>query len=582
MAAIFVLMGPHESNDLQVMARRLRHRGPEAYFETLSDRLSIGAIGDDPESMISRSETSVAVAAGKIYSLRDDSEHTEPQANLAGQLAKRFWSGGIDDLATIDGDFAGLICRLDGGRVTAMRDFFSCVPLFWGLLHNGCLAFASEYKAICALSGFAPLVDRAMLQYLQSAKNLPVGRTLLRNVRSIEPGITTFESSRVVSYEHFTPLRADVEIRDEQTARKVIANHFRAAMQRRVGSDEPIGLALSGGIDSIAMAFQLRSIFPEREIHTFTAGYGEDDPEMRTAADVAEEIGSVHHPVVTPPALVLTSLKNLVWHMEDPCGRSEALQLMRIGEIASGHVPTILSGYGADGLFAGMPRHKLVALAGRLQPLRSALFEIFDLTQRGLQPDSMFGKVLAGLLYRGRIPPVPVVIGGGKLPRPDRPIPGPDFLNRFLANEYQHGTPQRFERTFGASGVNHTSPFHDLEFVRLALTIDERLKIKRGTEKYIFRAALFSVVPEKFRSVPKHPQRMRYDVEFANCLDQLADDLLSPESIKTRGFFEPQSIERLGKRRAGKPYAAEAAMRLWTALATETWARLFLDNKGHQ
>jgi asparagine synthase (glutamine-hydrolysing) len=114
----------------------------------------------------------------------------------------------------------------------------------------------------------------------------------------------------------------------------------------------------------------------------------------------------------------------------------------------------------------------------------------------------------------------------------------------------------------------------------MAFTIDEQLKIRKGVEKYIFRTSLASVVPQKFRSIPKHPQRMRYDLEFSDCLDKEADTLLSPDSVKSRGFFEQQSIDRLRRRSAGRPYAAEAAMRLWTALATETWARLFLDNRA--
>jgi asparagine synthetase B (glutamine-hydrolysing) len=286
--------------------------------------------------------------------------------------------------------------------------------------------------------------------------------------------------------------------------------------------------------------------------------------------------------VLTPPSLVADSLEKLVWHMEDPSSRSEALQLLRIGEVASGFVPVLLSGQGADGLFAGMPRHRLIQMAGRLPLVRGPLFEIFDLTQLGVPPDSIAGKALAALLYRGKVPPVPTVIGGGAVPRPDRMPPGPDFLNRVLAAGYQNSALQdvgKFERTFAASGVGYASPCLDVSFARMAFTIDERLKIRKGMEKYIFRTALSSVVPERFRSIPKHPQRMHYDVEFADCLDQAADALLSPASVKSRGFFEQRSIDRLRRRTDGRPYAAEAAMRIWTALATETWARLFLDGK---
>lgn len=587
MAAIVALVGPHDTRDLHWMASRLRHRGQKTLFATVNGRLSVGAIGDDPEAMIYRTDTSVTIASGNIYSLQRGREQADVKDNLACLLQSRFSAGGAKGLSTINGDFAGLICQLDGSRVVLMRDFFGCVPLFWSVLENGCQVFATEYKAIVSLSSFSPVVDRSLLQYLQAVKRMPVGRTLLNNVAGAKPGVTLLENKKVVSYENFEPIACDVRIRGEQQAKQAIAAQFRDAIALRVGSAERIGLALSGGIDSIAMAFQLRSIFPDREIHTFTAGYGEDDQEMLTAEEVARAIGSVHHPVLTPPSLIATELEKLVWHMEDPSSRSESLQLMRIGEVAADFVPALLSGQGADGLFAGMPRHKLVAWAGRFPVFRRTLLEILDLTQIGLQPSGTVGRALAALLYRGKVPPVPIVLDGGNVERPQRTAAGPDYLNRFLAAGYQNSALQdvrKFERTFAASGVDYASPCLDVSFARAAFTIDERLKIKSGTEKYIFRRAMASVVPAKFQSVPKHPQRMRYDVEFADCLDNLANELLSPSSIRSRGFFEPRSIERLRRRGAGKPYAAEAAMRLWTALATETWARLFLDNRalGHR
>lgn len=580
MTAIVGLVGQHTADSLSAMAARLTHRGLLNRFETIDGRLSVGALGPDADRMVYRTRTAVAVAAGRIYTIGDDAQ---PAENMAEMLLRKFDSGGITGLATVNGDFAAAICSVDGSSVTLLRDFFGCVPLFWSVLDDGCLAFASEYKAIFALSDFSPIVDRSMLQHLQSAKRVPVGRTLLGNIAAARPGATSIKQNRVAAYENFSPLTADIKIRDKETAKQTVAEQFRETLQRRAGKGAPLGLALSGGIDSIAMAFQLRSLFPDREFHTFTAGYGDDDPEMSTAADVASEVRSVHHPVVTPPSLVTTSLEKLVWHMEDPGSRSEALQLMRVGEEASAHVPVLLSGQGADGLFAGMPRHRLLALAGRMPLLNRPLFEIFDLTQTGLQPESVAGKAFATLLYRGKVPPVPTVIGGGAVPRPERTAPGPDFLNRTLAAGYQNSAYQdvgKFERTFAASGVGYTSPCLDVSFARMAFTIDERLKIVKGIEKYIFRASVGSIVPERFRAVPKHPQRMRYDLAFADCLDEVASTVLSPSAVRSRGFFEPRSIDRLRRRTPGRAYPAEAAMRIWTAIVTETWARLFLDNKA--
>jgi asparagine synthase (glutamine-hydrolysing) len=583
MAAIFGLVGLHTANDLHQMADRLRHRGPCCQLETVHERLSLGVIGPAAETLLYRTDQSVSVATGAVYSVGREIREADPRESLAELVLRRFDFDGLSGVAALDGEFAAVICRLKKGKTIFLRDFFGCAPLFWSVVSGQCFAFASEYKAIFALNGFAPVVDRKMLQYLQDSKHLPVGRTLLSNVRAARPGITTIIDNQVVAYRNFAPLTCRIEIRDEETAQRTIAHRFREVLQRRAGSVGPIGLALSGGIDSIGMAFQLRDIFPDRELHTFTAGYGHEDPEMRTAAEVAADIGAIHHPVLTPPSLVAASLAKLVWHMEDPCARSEALQLLRIAEVARGYVPALMSGQGADGLFAGMPRHKLLRLAGRLPLARGPLFELLDLTQLGLQPETLLGKALAALVYHGSVPPVPTVIEGGQIERPARHAAGPEFLNRVLAFGFQKSVQQdiaKFERPFAASGLGFTSPFLDLSFARIAFTIDERLKIRRGVEKYVLRAALAAVVPQEFCFIPKYPQRMRYDLEFADQLDHAADVLLSPAAVKARGFFEPRSIRRLRRRRPGRPYAPEAAMRLWTAVSTETWARLFLDQGG--
>lgn len=233
MSGIAGLIGPHTLDDLQAMAQRLEHRGRQYHFEALHDRLAVAAIGDDPQAMIYRTGSSVALASGSIYSIGGDPGQVASQRNIAELLLRQFDSGGVSSLAAVDGDFAAAICQLDGGRVTLLRDFFGCMPLFWSALDGGGMAFASEYKAICALRSFRPVADRSMLQYLQAAKRMPVGRTLLSNVAAAKPGITTIEANRVASYSNFEPLACDIGIRDEGEAQRVVAAQFQEALRDR-------------------------------------------------------------------------------------------------------------------------------------------------------------------------------------------------------------------------------------------------------------------------------------------------------------------------------------------------------------
>ena len=102
----------------------------------------------------------------------------------------------------------------------------------------------------------------------------------------------------------------------------------------------------------------------------------------------------------------------------------------------------------------------------------------------------------------------------------------------------------------------------------------------RGREKYVLRQALRSIVPDEVFNAPKVPMRMKHDAAFASALDGLAARILSKDRVERRGFMKFAAVERLRRRRPGRPYSSEGAMRLWTALLTEIWAHQFLDLRG--
>ena len=162
---------------------------------------------------------------------------------------------------------------------------------------------------------------------------------------------------------------------------------------------------------------------------------------------------------------------------------------------------------------------------------------------------------------------------------------GPEFINDVAVKGFQNGQCQdiqKFERNIAGCGLIYQSPFYDLDLVKKAFSIPDSLKISGGMQKYILRRSFEGVVPEKFLQVPKLPQRMNYDMEFSHTLNKLAEQYLSKASIENRCFFKYSDIERLIKKSLRKPYSPEWSMRIWTAVLTEVWARVYLDNNGEQ
>jgi len=590
MGAIFGVWGSVSDDELRSMAGSLAHRGKSVHIRRLGDDLAVGAIGTDPALSVLTESGQLLVCDATVYNAADlglPAQHTEREpsrATPAQIISTLHQAEGAEGLARIDGDYAFALIDRRRGELVLGRSFLGIRPLHYSCLPAGRLAFASEYKALLQLSQAIPQVDRDMAQHLQCAKSLPVGRTLLVDVLEVPPSATLRldRTGAVRGHAELEPLVVDIRTTDESEAVDLVLHSLREALRRRSEDLDRVGLALSGGIDSIGLAFLLRDLYPKKPIHTFTAGYGADDPETTTATRVAAQIGSIHHEVTTGPDLVTEpSLSALTWHLEDPVARSETLQLYWIARTARDHVDVVIHGDGADAVFAGMPRHRLLWLMAKLRPLRRPLHEFYDLSQLGLPPRTLLGKALDRVYNRQSVPPVPGVLGA-RMPEPTTLPPlGPEFVNVNCALSLPRGKRgQKFDRTFAAWGLEARGPFYDREFCRAMFSITEQLKLRGGTNKYILRRALAKVVPPEFIDTPKFPQRMRYDMAFSSALEAVAAQALTEDAIRRRGLFAPEGVRRLFRRSSGRPYSAEAAMRLWTAVLTELWAQHFVDRRG--
>jgi asparagine synthetase B (glutamine-hydrolysing) len=173
----------------------------------------------------------------------------------------------------------------------------------------------------------------------------------------------------------------------------------------------------------------------------------------------------------------------MVWHMEEPIGREDIAYLYVAAREAARHVELVLTGFGFDGLFAGLPRHRVADVALKVPPLAGPLREFYDYSVRGIQPKSIPGRALKALYFRGKDFPAPEVIGAGPLAPLDGFGSGKDqplsqFLRKgFLMLPYQSVV----ERLYTAVGVRVNAHHTDPAFLRAAFSIPDRLKIKGRT-----------------------------------------------------------------------------------------------------
>ena len=177
----------------------------------------------------------------------------------------------------------------------------------------------------------------------------------------------------------------------------------------------------------------------------------------------------------------------------------------------------------------------------------------------------------------------------------------PNFRHRLqteagrLAQNYGSDDKSVYVRSFSKRGESGRSEIRArvcglwsrLFFAFLRRIVDRfRLHDRWGIEnnekatEHILREALREIVPTEVLQVPKIAQRMRYDVDFANKLDEICDEILVEDALRARGWFRPRDIDRLRRRRLDQAYRPEQAMRLWTVILTEVWAQTFVDRAG--
>jgi len=590
MSAIFGGLGHYDKSLGQDMAVRLAHRGMESNIEAVSRDVFFGSIASDANTTLARIDGFTCSGDIEIYNAvelvglltLDKSEFTNP----AELLLTIYLKHGMDGLNKINGQFSFSIWNESKRQLVLGRDYTGTYPLYYVTPPDGSLLFASEYKALLCHPGLKRTPDLDMIQRLQHYKHLPSTRTLLKEVTAVPPGtlLVFDDKAGLLNKYQFPPLSLNVRYSSVDDASQAIERAFLEATKLRTRGKENIGIALSGGIDSIGVSCASQQSNPDATIYTYTAGSDRDDPEIKTAEYVAEKIGSIHKNVIVTPDDLLESVPGLVWHLENPIARTEALQFYKIGQAAGGEVDTLVTGAAADGLFAGMPKHKLLLLMHYLPFLKRPLAEFYTLTQSGLKPETLLGQLLDRLYFKNKLPDVPIVKGSEYRPEVQTfPRNSKEFVNEVLCRGFQEGVAQwlpKIERTLQSKAVNYASPFLDRDFIELAFATPSKYKIMKGKEKFVLRHALRRMVPAELLQIPKFPMRMKYDNAFSDTIDALAGKALSKERVEQRGFFAYEELKKLQNRPSNQPYTSEAAMRIWTAALTEIWATTFIDNSG--
>jgi asparagine synthase (glutamine-hydrolysing) len=631
MCGIAGYFGGFSSARLRDASCLIAHRGPDGEGEYVDDERGIGlahrrlAIIDlsplGAQPMKSADGRVVLVFNGEIYNyreLRDELQsrgvsfrgHSDTEVLLALYLAD-----GTEMLRRLNGIFAFALWDSRDASLFVARDGMGVKPLYYSQSTRG-FAFASEMKALLKLVPEARDLDVAALHGYLSFLWSPGAATPLRSVRKLLPGEALIvRDGRTVrqwiwyTLPPFRGVRADL---GEREAIAGTASQLRAAVHRQLVADVPVGAFLSGGLDSSAVVAFAREQAPDIRCFTIETVGGQGDgfsDDLPYARRVAAHLGVSLDVVRIDAARMAGDLEQMVGQLDEPLADPAPLNVLYISRLARDNgIKVLLSGAGGDDLFTGYRRHVAVqtehywnwlpqrarmalergsARMDQRRPMFRRAAKLFD--GAGLNDDARLTNyflwtkesVLLGLYspeFRAELAEAKAVT-----PMLDflADMPGAVCpLDRMLALE------QRFfladhnltytDRMSMAVGVEARVPFLDAELVEFAARIPIALKQRGRVGKWVLKKAMEPYLPAEVIYRPKSgfgaPLRhwMRHE------LRALMGDVLSSESLRRRGLFDPTAVQRLiDQNQSGK---IDAAYTLLSLMTIEIWCRTYLDS----
>ena len=613
--------GRVERPRLERMRDVLRHRGPDGdgiYLDgpvgLAHRRLAIVDIAGGQQPMENEDGTVWITFNGEIYNhaaLRPGLEargHRYRSRSDTETILHLYEEEGERCVERLQGMFAFALWDARHQRLLLARDRLGIKPLYYTVTPTEVL-FGSEIKALLA-AGVRAELNHDVLPELLATGYVSGEATLFRGVRRLRPGRTLSwspgEGLRERRYWELPAPAADDRRKLADCARE-LRGRLEATVRSHLMSDVPLGLFLSGGIDSSGLLALMAPMVKDR-VRTFAVGFKDREAnELAFARLAARAAGAEHREVVVSPEEFFAALPRLVWHEDEPIAFPSSVPLHFVSALASQHVKVVLTGEGADELFLGYNRYRLTAwnerlgntyqrvaspwLRAHLRQLASRLprparryaersfialdpgpretfyenFAVFPATRR----QALLGD---GSHLHGRDAFAEALrcyedAEGGPLDRMSR-ADLQTYLVRLLMKQ---------DTMSMAASIESRVPFLDHELVEHVVSMPGRFKLRGFETKAVLRSALQGLVPPPILTRSKMGFPVPIGRWFRGPFWPMVQEFVLGPRAAARGLFDVAVMRRLAQEH--RTAQAEHGDRLWLLLNLEIWQRLFIDGE---
>jgi asparagine synthase (glutamine-hydrolysing) len=619
-----------EARVLKRMRDVLTHRGPDDEGLYLSPqvglghrRLSIVDVAAGHQPMTNEDGRLHIVYNGEVYNHADFraplearghtySTHADTETIL--HLYEEYGAGCVEHLR---GMFAFAIWDEHRRELFIARDRLGVKPLYYVHTQDGSLYFASEIKALLEAGAVAPEINyRALPDYLAN-HGTSDDETLFDGVKRLLPGHTLLWRDGHVEIKQYWDI--SFAQTDEDHARRSDEDYvrewtelFEKSVRLRLMADVPLGMFLSGGIDSSAIAAVMSKMVDE-PIKTFSVAFAEREAnELEYARMVSEAFRTDHHEILVTPTQFFQELPKLVWHEDEPLAHPSSVALYFVSRLASRHVKVVLTGEGSDELMGGYERYYKTLynlalgaryhswMSGSVRRMLSRRIEALPVTSRVrhkltrtflcLEPDveniyfdnfAVFRRAMQHDLLApetreraGAIDPY------REMRRYFDAADTDSTLNRMLYADlktYLHELLMKQDQMSMAASIESRVPFLDHKLVEFTARLPTHLKIRRGwTTKYILRRSMKNVLPPAILSRKKMGFPVPVGAWFRGPFRPIIDEYVLGERAMNRGLFNGEFVRDLVARHMLGENHSE---RLWALVNFEMWLRAFFDRE---
>jgi asparagine synthase (glutamine-hydrolysing) len=600
------------------MHSRTRHRGPddEGFYESdgislAHNRLSIidlSPAGHQP--MTTPDGRWTIVFNGEIYNYRELKSELERlgesfrSSSDTEVLLRAFARWGEAVLPRLNGIFAFAIWDRDERTLTLARDHVGVKPLYYHR-DGDRLVFSSEIKAILE-AGMKREIDLDALNTYLRLLYVPTPKTMFAGIKKLPPGHVAMFKGGKLELRRYWRLKEGEAIPSYQEAVEGVRARTLEAVRRQLVSDRPLGVFLSGGIDSTSVLAAMRAAQPGGEIETFTIGYEKTDEaekynaDARLARETSNYFGTTHHEFVLAADDVLANFEKIIWHMDEPIANHVQPSTYVIARESKPEITVALGGDGGDELFCGYPRYWYAAFLERLRmfrfiaeatrgrgawvrpaPSRASGGQGFldKLTAKpGLerqlafvaQKEASISPLLAGGVNR------PMAAQEAIAPAFDRPWR--DETNRLAAADLETWIPDeslmRTDKLTMAHGLEERVPLLDLDLIEYAFRIPSKWKIghRANQGKRVFIDAMRPLLPPHVLSEEKRAWMSPASKWLRGPLGPFAHEVLSASYCSaTRDLFDFDAITRMFDRHVSKEEYNLSL--IWALMTFQVWAK---------